>query len=336
MNAKENALRIIRFDHLERVVEAFPSHYLSYRGCNHEGYEGGGHHLPVGSRWVDIWGTLWQREHEGVMGFPRGNPLAELVHALPHYRWPDPDDERIYAQIATMASGWDRENTFLLGSHRDTLWEKSYMLVGMENMMCYFYTEPNAVRELLHHIMDFQLGIARPYLDAGVEIVSPGDDLGTQIGLLLSPSIIHEFLVPEYRRLFDLYHERGVLISFHSCGHITPLVNTFMDLHIDILNPLQASANDLTAVRAVTQGRMALMGGIESDLIMRGPALAIRNRVAERIGQLAASGGYFCGPDQGLPWPQEHYRAMQEAIHDFGAYSVDDRNHQLLTDDTIR
>ena len=322
MNAKENALRIIRFDNPERVVETFPSHYLAYRGCNHEGYEGGGHHLPVGSMWVDIWGTLWQREHEGVMGFPRGNPLADLVHALPHYRWPDPDDERICAQIEIMAAGWDRESAFLLGAHRDTLWEKSYMLVGMENMMCYFYSEPNAVRELLHHIMDFQLGIARHYLAAGVEMVTPGDDLGTQIGLLLSPTIIHEFLVPEYQRLFDLYHERGVLINFHSCGHIMPLLGTFMDLGIDILNPLQASANDLVEVHQATQGRMALMGGIASDLIMRGPEQAIRDKVAERIGQLGITGGYFCGPDQGLPWPPEYYQSLQEAIQEFGAYPI--------------
>ena len=85
MNAKENALRIIHFDHPERVVTGCPTHAVAYRGCNHEGYTGGGHHLPVGSRWTDIWGTTWHREHDGVMGFPRGNPLADLVDALPSY-----------------------------------------------------------------------------------------------------------------------------------------------------------------------------------------------------------------------------------------------------------
>ena len=35
------------------------------------------------------------------------------------------------------------------------------MLVGMADLMCFFHTEPNAVRELLHRIMDWQLGIAR-------------------------------------------------------------------------------------------------------------------------------------------------------------------------------
>ena len=78
MKAKENALRIIRFDHPERVVSGPPTHELCYYGVNHEGFAGGGHESPVGARWVDIWGTGWHKELEGVMGFPRLNPLAEV------------------------------------------------------------------------------------------------------------------------------------------------------------------------------------------------------------------------------------------------------------------
>ena len=168
MNAKENALRIIRFDHPERVTGGVPGHSICYLGCDHQGYQGGGHHLPVGSKWTDIWGTEWHREHDGVMGFPRGCPLADIAKALPAYQWPDPDDDRICSQIYEQAKGWDKSAKFLIGRHRDTLWEKSYMLVGMEDLMCCFYSEPDAVREVLHRIMDFQLGMAKHYLKLGV------------------------------------------------------------------------------------------------------------------------------------------------------------------------
>lgn len=321
MNAKENVLRIIRFDQPERVVSEPPVHSIAYHGCNHEGYEGGGHDLPVGSSWRDIWGTTWVKEQEGVMGFPRGHPLSDL-RALRTFRWPDPDDERICAAIYQRAQGYDRAETFLCGSHRDTLWEKSYMLVGMENVMCAFYADPGAVREVLHRIMDFQLGIARHYLALGVELVRMGDDLGTQRGLLLSPQIVEEFLVPEYRRLFDLYREHGVLVLFHSCGHIEPMLETFMNLGVDVLNPVQASANDLGCVRERTQGRMALQGGISSALIMDGPVEAIGREVARRIAELGHHGGYFCGPDQGLPFPDAHRQALDAAIDEFGRYPL--------------
>lgn len=296
---------------------------MGYFGCNHEGYEGEdrrGHDQPVGSTWHDIWGTRWEKEHAGVMGFPRGYPLAEM-EALRTYQWPDPDDDRLCAKIYEDAAKWKRDDTFLTASHRDTLWEKAYMLVGMENIMVYFHTEPGYAREILHRIMDFQLGIAKHYLKLGIEIVGLGDDLGTQIGPLLNPETVQEFLVPEYRRLFELYRQHQVMIHFHSCGRIGWAIPMFMELGVNILNPVQASANDLTEIRRMTQGKMALHGAVSSATIVAGPKEAIEREVKERIEQLGKNGGYFCGADQGMPWPAEHYQAMEAAIERYGKYS---------------
>ncbi|MDD3867391.1 MAG: uroporphyrinogen decarboxylase family protein [Eubacteriales bacterium] len=275
--------------------------------------------MPVGSKWTDIWQTEWHKEHADVMGFPKGTPLDEPAK-LAAYHWPDPDDERICGPIYQQAEAFAGGDCFLAGSHRDTLWEKSYMLVGMEHMMEYFYDEPQFVREVLHRIMDFQLGIARHYLKAGIELAGLGDDLGTQQSLLLSPAIIEEFLIPEYRRLFDLYRQQGVLIEFHSCGHIEPLIDTFIDLGVDILNPIQATANNLRKLRQATQGKMALAGAISTATIMAGPPEKICSEVRETIQLLGAEGGYFCRPDQGMPFPADHLRAYEEALADYGTY----------------
>jgi uroporphyrinogen decarboxylase len=113
-----------------------------------------------------------------------------------------------------------------------------------------------------------------------------------------------------------------VLINFHSCGHVLPLLDMFMDLGVDILNPIQASANDLDTLRAATTSRMALMGGISSATIVSGPPVAIRAEVAQRLWQLGRNGGYFCGPDQGMPWPDAHIRALTDAVEELGHYPL--------------
>jgi len=237
---------------------------------------------------------------------------------LKTYRWPDADDERICGQIYRMAESFPGGDLFLAGSNRDTLWEKSYMLAGMENMMVHFFDEPNFVREVLHHIMDFQLGIAAHYLKLGVKIAFFSDDLGTQQGPLISPRLVREFFLPEYRRLFSLYKQHNVLIEFHSCGHIQPFLEMFMELGVDILNPLQATANDLDKVRSVTRGRMALHGGVSSAVVMGGPPELIDADVRRRIGQLGRQGGYFCDVDQDLPFPEAHRQALYRAIEKYG------------------
>jgi uroporphyrinogen decarboxylase len=321
MNAKENALRIIRFDQPERIVSGAPTHGVHYRGCNHESYDNGGHDCPVGTVWTDVWGTVWRKELEGVMGFPRRHPLAE-VGSLKGYRWPDPDDERICGRIYSMAGEFPGGDCFLSGSHRETLWEKSYMLVGMENLMTYLFTQPGYAREIFHRVMDFQLGIARHYLAVGIELAGLGDDLGTQVGPLLGPRIVAEFLLPEYRRLFDLYKRAGVLIGFHSCGNMASVLETFMDLGVDVLNPVQATANDLEEVRAASQGRMALQGAVSTATIMAGPVERIVAEARQRMWQLGREGGYFCGPDQGLPFPQAHVDALRRAVEEYGRYPL--------------
>lgn len=322
MTKKENALRIIRFDTPEFVMSGPPCHGIGYYGVDHEGFDAPkGHEVPVGTRWFDVWGVGWHKEHAGVMGMLEVNPLARPGD-LANYAWLNADDERICRSIYEQAAARTDMDTFLTGRHRDTLWEKAYMLVGMENMMEYFYTEPNFAREVLHRIMDFQLGMAEHYLKLGIECAALGDDMGTQTGPLLGPDIVREFLVPEYRRLFELYKSRGVIINFHSCGSIEWMLDTFMDLGVDILNPLQVTANDLDSVRAKTHGRMALAGGIESHLIASGPAELIAQKVRQRMWQLGRDGGYFCDVDQWMPWPQENYEAMKSAIVRYGRYPL--------------
>ena len=321
MTNKENALEIIRFGKPERVVKGLPAYTPCYLGCNHEGFEGGGDNMPVGSRWKDIWQTEWHKEHADVMGFPRGNPLGDMNN-LKNYQWPDPDDERICGQIYRMAKDFPGGDLFLSGSQRDTLWEKAYMIADMESMMMYFYTEPEYAREILHRIMDFQLGIAAHYVSLGIEFVHMSDDLGTQKSLILSPAIIDEFLVPEYKRLFEFYKKHNVMIGFHSCGHIEPLLDTFMNLGMNVLHPVQATANNLLAVRQKTQNRMVLSGGINTKTIMDGPVSKIKEEVRNTIKALGKHGGYFCSPDQSMPFPKAHYEAFEEALEEFGRYPL--------------
>jgi len=325
MNAKENALRIINFGKPERITDGPPVYTLCYHGCNHESFDGnGGDGSPVGTEWLDIWGTEWHKIHDGVMGLPKGYPLAD-IESLRSYKLPDPNDERICGKIYKMAEAFKGADAFLGGSHRDTLWEKAYMLVGMENMSMYFLSEPEFAKEILHKIMDFQLGIAQHYIKQGIEFAGLGDDLGTQIGALLGPKVLYEFLVPEYKRLFDLYKEKNIIVGFHSCGNIESVIETFMELGVDVLNPVQATANDLDYIRSITEGKMALQGGVSSAVVMEGPIDRIVGEVRKRMCQLGKNGGYFCCPDQGMPFPKEHIEAVYNAVDIYGRYPLDVR-----------
>ena len=327
MNPKENALRIIRFDSPERIARGMPSHDISYFGVNHEPLEGpGGHDSPVGTRWEDIWGVGWRKEMDGVMGYAVHHPLANL--AIEKYDWPDPDDERLVRRIYERAEdpAVDHENVFIRGSHRETLWERAYNLVGMDRLMVAFYDAPDAVREVFRRVTDFQMGMAEHYIACGIELADTGGDLGAQAGLLVSPRVMREFMVPEWRRLIDFYKQRDVIVNRHCCGHVEPILEMFIDLGIDVLNPVQATANNLGNARKITQGRLALSGGVSTKLVMEGPPERVRAETRRCMWLLGREGGYFCGPDQGMPFPEEHIKALEETVEEHGAYPLQPPN----------
>ena len=324
MNAKENALRIIHFDHPAYVMESVPVYALKYHGTDHEGFQGGGHDCPLGSRWVDIWGTEWHKEHEGVMGFPRGNPLPH-PDALRGYPWPDPHDERVCGRIAQLAAAFPGGDCFLAGRHRDTLWEKAYMLVGMENLMDLLLTpSPPSSARCCHRIMDFELGIAETYLASrrrdGRASATTWARSGPAAG---SPDIVHEFLVPEYDGCSTIQDRNGSSSTSTPAGASPLMLETFMELGVNVLEPVQATANDLDRLRAITQGA----DGAAAARSARRWSWRVRlnassAEVRRRIWQLGREGGYFCGPDQGMPYPPEHLEALREAIARFGHYPL--------------
>ena len=135
------------------------------------------------------------------------------------------------------------------------------------------------------------------------------------------PEIINEFLVSEYRRIFDYYKKHNIIINFHSCGHIEELIDTFVDLGVDILNPIQVTANDIIKIREKTQNKICLCGGISSGLIMDSTPDIIRSQVKNIMNILGSKGGYFCSPDQCMPFPEDNIKAFYDAVKEYGKYS---------------
>lgn len=320
---KQEALKTIFFQNPSRVMSYIPHFMLEYPGVNHDSFEDRTfeNQRAVGSKWVDIWGTQWHKEFPDLMGLPCFCPLSG-PELLDSYQWPDANDPRIIAAIRECRAEYDRlglsDSQLLCGSHRDTLWEKSYMLVGMEPMMEYFYTEPEFAHTVLEKIMDFHLGIAQHYLEAGVEMVNLSDDLGSQSSLILSPAIIEEFLVPQYRRLFELYRKNNVIMNFHSCGHILPLLDLFVELGVNILNPVQATANELAEVARRAKGRLCISGGVSNVVLLTDDEQQIEAEVRRCISCFDQSGGYFCNPDQYMPYSKHSLDALERAVIKYG------------------
>jgi len=103
----------------------------------------------------------------------------------------------------------------------------------------------------------FELSIARQYVSLGVEAAWISDDYGMNSALMFSPEAWDRFVRPQLEPIVQCYHDAGALVVLHSCGNISPLAARFVEIGIDVLDPLQPSCNQLDEVRAATAGRAA-------------------------------------------------------------------------------
>ena len=135
--------------------------------------------------------------------------------------------------------------------------------------------------------------------------------------------MFREFILPQYRRCFQNVLAAGRDVRFHSCGKIERIVSDLGSIGVTVLNPIQSRANDLVRVKAdASEWSMALEGGVDSHLLVVGSPEEVRRETLRVMSILGPGGGYVLGPDQGMPWPEENYRAMVDTVKEYGVYPL--------------
>lgn len=314
MTAKENLLRAISYQQPDYVPRANEGTMVGVA------YEG---NFRIDC-WTDAWGTRWETTRDDMVPFPKGNPLPDL-RRIDDYVVPDPHalldaDASLPERIAQIP---DRDAKLVFGQQTYFVFERAWALTGLDNFLAGFYEHPDELRELLRRIADYNSAVFEEYVGLGVDGVSFSEDLGTQRALMISPELFREFIKPEYARIFAPLKAAGKLINFHSCGCVQDIVEDLIEVGVDILNPVQARANDLPLMKRKADGRMALMGAIDTQhVLMLGTPDDVEAEAKRVLGVLAPGAGYIIGPDQGMPFPPENIEALWRAAEKWGKYPL--------------
>jgi uroporphyrinogen decarboxylase len=279
-------------------------------------YWGGqpGDSRPAGqTAWCDTWGVGWRKESPNpeLLPMPVEHPLDTHSEGLDRYAWPDARDPQLFADLVNRRHA---SNHLLIGEHPFALYERAWLLAGMQHLLEAMAESPGWVNDLFARIGEFEASVAEQYIRMGVEAAWISDDYGMKSGLMFSPAMWREFVRPHLQRVIDLYRNAGALVILHSCGNIEELVSDFLELGVHVLDPLQPTCNRLDMIRAQTMGRICLCGGIESSVLLGGDTARTLASTSERIEQLGKAGGYIVGPDDEWRFPESTHTAMLSAV----------------------
>lgn len=104
----------------------------------------------------------------------------------------------------------------------------------MANALADVLLEPEMVTAFLDRIVEHELAVLDSIAGCGIDAAMFGDDWGTQTSTFISPDAFRELFFPQYKRIFDAYHERGMSIFLHSCGYIYKFIPMFIEAGVDV------------------------------------------------------------------------------------------------------
>jgi uroporphyrinogen decarboxylase len=255
---------------------------------------------------VDEWGITFRRAVDGLQYDPVGHPLAEATLAdLDRYQGPDVEDPSRYAGLADLARDL-HENTdvAVCASTADTtIFDKAWMLRGMAQFLSDLLLEPAFALALLEKVAVIQCRRQAAFLaEVGpfIDVTLIADDMGTQRGPIIRPDLYRSMIKPFHRRYIAAVRQHtGALIHNHACGSIFDLVEDYIEIGIDVLNPMQVAAAKMSPenLHQHFHGRIAFWGGIDSQRILpRGTPEEVRQAVRDTIAAMhSLEGGHVLG-----------------------------------------
>lgn len=181
------------------------------------------------------------------------------------------------------------------------------------------------VFELQTQVMLKNLEIYRQAVQDRIQIVwISGTDFGTQNGEFFPPELFRTLYKPYYQRINDWVHQNTPWKTFyHCCGSIVNYLDDFVEMGVDILNPVQLSAKGMDARMLKDKYGDKLVfwgGGVDTQHTLPfGTPEEVKKQVLERLEIFAPGGGYVFSPIHNVVanTPVENLIAMYDAVREF-------------------
>jgi uroporphyrinogen decarboxylase len=305
------------FDVDLRLVLAYTAEDSCHRGLFEEAA------LARETEYTDVWGVVRRRPpmgHYYVVRAPFEKEDLTLAD-LDAHPWPSPAQTDT-AGLKREAERLRRETDCALLAHvPGRLFSMGQFLCGFENWLLQLKVNPEFCEALLDRGLEIQLAMARSMLEAvgeSVDLLYLADDYGMQTGPLVSPQLFRHIFKPRMARLIGfLKAHSSARIAFHSCGSVYTLIPDFIDVGVEILNPIQVSAADMDTARLRREfGRhLAFWGAVDSHQVLpHGTPAQVRAEVASRVQDLGPGYIPFSVHNVQAEVPPENILAMIDAV----------------------
>ena len=275
MNLRENAMAIYNrrqpdyyFDMMD-ALELIPDPVLMGDLCPQDGQEH-----------KDSWGTVYIFKPGAPGAHPHVTPENAVIKDIE--KWEEqltvPDlDHLDWTEAVRAAEAVNRKEKFVGFMCAGGLFERSHHLMGMETALINYMEYPDEMAALLRVIADYKIKYIRLVAEKiHPDIIFYHDDWGSKQNLFLPPRVWRAIIKPLQKEIADTIHECGMIYIHHADCICQPIVTDMVEIGVDIWQGVIAQ-NDIVEIQKITEGKLAMIGGID------GPKIDIENITEEEI-----------------------------------------------------
>lgn len=321
MNPRENYLRAVRFENpdyipmqycinpacwqvypQQQLMELMEAHPFLFPGFKRPDLPYKPFFHPIarkGQPFQDDWGCVWETTMDGITGTVTKHPL-ESWDNFAGYRAPDPEKVMGIGPIDWEAEKREVEQARANGElvmrslrHGHTFLQLCDIR-GYENLLFDMEDEEERLPELIDMVEQFNLHLVRGYCKLGVDGIGYAEDLGMQMGPMLSPRRFQKYILPSYRRLIAPARQAGAVIHMHSDGMLHQLADDLLGVGVDVLN-LQDLVNGIDWIKQNIAGRCCIELDIDRQSVTTyGTPAEIDRLIRQEVETLGSRQGGLC------------------------------------------
>jgi len=259
------------------------------------------------------------------------NPMRHFTTAQEVYDYPWPEqppleDEDYIRQLKEKAEETKARGKAVMGGSGG-LFELGWSMRGLDKMLEDFATDGEVSRTILDILTDRAVRGARASALAGADLLGTGDDVGMQTGLMMSPETWRKWLKPRTGAIFRAAKEvkPDIQIRYHTDGNVESIIEDFIEIGVDSLNPLEAKAGlDVVELRRRLGHRLGFCGNMDVITWANGSEDELKKVVLTKL-NAAKGGGFIFQSDHSVPTEVSghNYDYVVKLVREYGKYPLE-------------
>jgi uroporphyrinogen decarboxylase len=269
-------------------------------------YSGPKYHPDFPERGVksNFWGvrTKWIEHDTGGYWDYCDFPLAEAdIEAVANWPLPTADDFD-YSQIKAKCRGYQNYAIVTGDPGTADVINGNGRIRGMEQTLIDLALDDEAGLLLARRRTDLQLEIIRRTFEAAsgrIDLFWMGEDLGTQIGQMISLDTYRKHLRPIHQKFIDLAKSFNIPVMIHTCGSSSWVYNDFIEMGVSAVQTLQPEAKNMNPqyLKSKFGDKLAFHGAISTTgALSFGTPDDVRTECYKTLEIMNQNGGYIFAP----------------------------------------